>query len=95
MVKLNCDGAWCSTTGQGGIGVKVRDHTGTMCGGRQNAKVGGSPEEIEAHTIVEAVALAVNIGWPNITVESDSETVIKHIKGEIFIWRIDAILSQT
>lgn len=37
-------------------------------------------EEREAAAFVEGIALAVDMGWSFVRVESDSETVIKHLK---------------
>lgn len=93
-IKINIDATWCSSTRLGGVGIVARDHAGNIYGGRHNQLVGGSVEEMEAAAIVDGILLAVEMGWSHIRVDSDSETVITHLKGATFTWTIDAILSH-
>lgn len=90
-IKLNCDGAWCPTAGQDGVGVIARDSSGTIKGGRQGAVRGGSVEEVKALSILEGIQLAVEKNWHNVVVETDAMTVINHIGGNGFVWRIQTI----
>lgn len=95
-IKINVDAAWNAATSLGRIGIVARDHTGTVCGERQKHMIGGSVDELEADTVVEVMALAVDRGWSRVQVESDSdsETIINHLTGASFTWRIDALLSH-
>lgn len=46
IIKINCDAPWCANTSLGGIGVIVRDRSGSLRGGRHDKMVGGLAEEI-------------------------------------------------
>lgn len=92
IVKINCDASWCPTTGQKGIGVIARNHSGEICGGWRSSTNGGSIEELEANTILQAVTIAVEKRWHRVTIESDAEVVINHLRGTDSLWRIDTIM---
>lgn len=93
-IKINCNGAWSSSSRHGGVGVISRDSSGMIMGGSQGRVEGGSPEEVEAKAILQAVQLAVARGWSDVVVESDSTIVINHNLGKVFAWRIDTIMSN-
>lgn len=52
-IKINCDGAWSSTSRQGGVGVIARDSTGAVRGGSQSMVDGGSTEEVKAKALLK------------------------------------------
>lgn len=44
VIKVNCDARWCSTSRRGGIEIIVRNHEGSICGGRHYQVTGDSIE---------------------------------------------------
>lgn len=94
VIKINVDAPWNATSRLGGIGVVARDHTWRLCGGTNAHLSGDSVEELEAAVVVQWVLLAVDRGWTRVQVESDLETIIKHLLGASFTWRIETLLSH-
>lgn len=93
-IKIICDAAWCASTKLEGVGVIACDQSGCIRGGWHDKVVWGSVEEIEARTVLEGVRLATTNRWQNVIIESDATSIINHLQGKDFVWRIDYILSN-
>lgn len=72
-----------NTAGEG-ISIIARDDSCSICGGRHDQVVGGLVDELEALALVEGISLAVDMGCNMARVDSDSATVINHLKGTTF-----------
>lgn len=73
FIKINCDAAWTSTSGQCGLKLIARDHEGSICGGAPFQTQGASVEELEAKTVFERVKLAFLKKWSKVIFESDAK----------------------
>jgi hypothetical protein len=79
-IKVNVDGAYLEHTGKAGIGVAIRDHSGSVLLSAWKVIFGASSaEEVEAQACREGLALAAE--WtPRPTIlESDCSTVIGYL----------------
>ncbi|XP_070679333.1 uncharacterized protein [Malus domestica] len=84
MIKVNCDGAWCSRTGNGGFGWVARDFAGIFKVARG---VGSVPCQsslmAEAEAMREALLACVERGFEMVQVESDSKNLVDILNGAL------------
>lgn len=64
----------------------------SICGGSFSQMKGESIEELEAKAILEVNRLVVLKKWQKINVESNAATMIYHLRGLDFSWRVEAIM---
>lgn len=76
--KCNIDGSWTHKEGRGGIGWISRDQDGKVLFGR-GYRLGSA---IEAGALRWAVSIMTGFGYRNLVVESDSQVLVRMIKGE-------------
>lgn len=65
-VKINCDVAWDSVSGRGGIGVVARNHEGRIIGGISRSDWAPSSVFLEANVVLFGVHLVVEKGWKSV-----------------------------
>lgn len=66
---------------RGGIGVLVRNHNSEVVGGFYGSEVNDNAEYLKAQTVYEGIRLAVENRWEDVVIESDTTSVINHIRG--------------
>ncbi|XP_008368111.2 uncharacterized protein [Malus domestica] len=83
-LKINCDGAWCSRAGIGGVGWVARDFVGIFngAGGIGNIPCVSSIM-VEAEAIRVALVACVERGFTSIQLETDSQVLVDMIHGRI------------
>ena len=80
-VKVNVDGTYIEQTGEAGIGMLARDHTGTVCFSAWRVLFHCSgPVEAEARACVEGLRLASQWVHLPVLLESDCSRVVKAFK---------------
>lgn len=94
-VKLNCDAAWTSSTGRGGIKVIAGNHAGEVVAGYQSSEMAVSINFLEARAVYEGVKLTIENSWESVEIESDAEVVINHVKGTTKFWQIESIIQNS
>lgn len=94
-VKINCDAAWNSLTGEGGIGVIARDHEGRVLGGAHSSERSASIVTIEASAVYEGVKLATENRWESVVIESDTKVVIDNVIVTVKFWEIETIVQNS
>ncbi|XP_043725560.1 uncharacterized protein LOC122672128 [Telopea speciosissima] len=80
-VKANCDAAFTAETSRGGLGIIFRDHSGALVKARSIPIVLGSIIQGELLAIRDALLLALELGYDNLVVESDSLDAILFVEG--------------
>ncbi|GMI64817.1 hypothetical protein HRI_000151000 [Hibiscus trionum] len=83
-LKLNVDGAFCPTSGRGGIGGILRDSKGISLMEFAESCEGGSPALTELAAAKEGVARFLNSQWADqhkLILETDCKTVFDWISG--------------
>ncbi|KAK1664363.1 hypothetical protein QYE76_052522 [Lolium multiflorum] len=85
VLKINTDGAFTSTTGQGGWGFAVRDNTGTIRGSGAGflANV-SSAAHAEAEASMQALKTAAEWGMVAVQIESDSQNLVRALQSTSF-----------
>ncbi|PRQ44148.1 putative ribonuclease H-like domain-containing protein [Rosa chinensis] len=73
FIKLNSDGSWISTSGEGGIGVIARNEHGQLMGGTAKSVTTSTALQVELQAISDGLSLAISNGWSNVEVESDNQ----------------------
>ncbi|XP_068304455.1 uncharacterized protein [Pyrus communis] len=88
--KVNCEGAWCSSTGVGGFGWMVRDFAGIFqgAGGVGNVRCVSSVMG-EAEAPRAALVACVERGFGVVQVETDSKVLVDMING---ILQLEAVI---
>ena len=95
VIKINTDGAWLSVNGNGGLGVILRDHHGSMIGGCCTSRSSNSAVECEAFAVILAMEFALSRNHLNIIIESDCSSLISSIKSSSCNdWRLHPYLEQ-
>lgn len=75
-LKVNVDGAYCEASGEGGIGVIIRDHLGVVqLSSWQFVARAGNAEEMEALACRQGLGLAAEWGQQNTVLETDSSSM--------------------
>ncbi|XP_050121468.1 uncharacterized protein LOC126599180 [Malus sylvestris] len=102
-LKVNCDGAWCSRTGIGGVGWVARDFVGIFngAGGIGNMQCVSSIMA-EAEALRVALVACVAKGFTFIQLETDSQVLVDMIHGRIqpevildgILWDISILKQQ-
>nr|POF22821.1 hypothetical protein CFP56_09795 [Quercus suber] len=78
--KVNFDGAIFAEQGLAGLGVVIRnDHGLIMASLTQQIPLPGSVIEVEVLAARKALELTLELGFDNITLEGDSEVLIKSL----------------
>lgn len=80
-VKINCDAAWATSSGKGGLEVITRNHGGEIVGGAQRMKASDTINYLEVMAVLEGVKIVVANGWKSVEIELDALSVINHIRG--------------
>lgn len=95
-VKCNVDGSWNHNQDNGGVGWISRNRDGRLLwAGAKKMQGLGSAIETEAEAIRWAIHTMVNFGYSNVIVESDSQVLVRKIKGEEPIWpRLQPIIQN-
>ncbi|XP_068340299.1 uncharacterized protein [Pyrus communis] len=101
--KVNCDGAWCSSTGVGGFGWVVRDFARIFQddGGVRNVRCVSSVMA-ETKALRAALVACVERGFGVVQVETDSKVLLDMINGilqpeavlEGILWDVNHIKQQ-
>ncbi|XP_043717635.1 uncharacterized protein LOC122665544 [Telopea speciosissima] len=81
VVKVDCDAAFIKDTAKGGLGVIFRDHTGAVLRARSIPIMLSSVIHGEIMAIRSALLLALDLGYKNLVVVSDSRDAILFIEG--------------
>ncbi|XP_043710093.1 uncharacterized protein LOC122658990 [Telopea speciosissima] len=76
----NCDAAFTAETSRGGLGIIFRDHSGVLVKARSIPLVLGSIIQGELLAIRDALLLALELGYDNLVVESDSLDAILFVE---------------
>ncbi|RLM84340.1 hypothetical protein C2845_PM04G09020 [Panicum miliaceum] len=76
--KVNVDGAYDATTGEGGVGVVIRDNSGSvLLTAWKFIQRGQDAEEVEALACAEGLLLAKEWCPPRAVLETDCSTMVK------------------
>lgn len=75
------------------LGIVIKDHTGVFVATRRSSVMAHLVLAAEALSIVGGCLLARELGFPNIVVESDSNTVISLLLGSIHLGGWEAFLT--
>ncbi|XP_050125644.1 uncharacterized protein LOC126602841 [Malus sylvestris] len=107
VIKVNCDGAWCSKTCKGGYGWVMRDFAGLLSvagggGGEEGGLLFNTVAMVEAAAIRAALLVCLELGYEEAEIESDSQVIISMINGnyvvgatlECYIHDIGQLVSQ-
>ncbi|XP_043706355.1 uncharacterized protein LOC122656002 [Telopea speciosissima] len=81
VVKVDCDAAFIKDTAKGGLGVIFRDHTGVVLRARSIPIMLSSVIHGEIMAIRSALLLALDLGYNNLVVVSNSRDAILFIEG--------------
>ncbi|OMO95972.1 reverse transcriptase [Corchorus olitorius] len=76
FIKLNCDAAFDSSSGDTGIAVVCRDHNGELVDGASFFTQANSVDVAEALAVRLATRLACRRGWRNVIFESDNKDLV-------------------
>ncbi|OMP07814.1 hypothetical protein COLO4_07023 [Corchorus olitorius] len=76
FIKLNCDVAFDSSSGDTGIAVVCRDHNGELVDGASFFTQANSVDVAEALAVRLATRLACRRGWRNVIFESDNKDLV-------------------
>ena len=80
LYKVNFDGATFKKLGAAGLGAVVHDHTGSVLGAlAERIHLPSSPAVVEALTCRRALYFAKELSIFEVSVEGDSEVIIKAI----------------
>ena len=81
LYKVNFDAAWAKDHSEGGIGVVIRDHSGSFLAGlsKSGCRV-SSAEAAELVAAYEAINFAVDAGFRNFLLEGDNIGVMNAIR---------------
>ena len=81
FIKINVDASFLEETHQGGTGLGVRNHEGTLI--RAQAlwyESGLSPMVMEAYAVRDGVQLAYELGYRKVIIETDAKLVVDQWK---------------
>ncbi|XP_062012478.1 uncharacterized protein LOC133729018 [Rosa rugosa] len=93
-VKVNCDAFW-SAPNSTGLGVVIRDHTGSLLGGSTIQANCSSVEIAESEALLSGVNLAVSMNLKLVKFESDEREVVSNLKYPISrSWKSYPIIDQ-
>ncbi|KAK9950806.1 hypothetical protein M0R45_006274 [Rubus argutus] len=92
--KVNCDAAWNANTCRAGLGILIRDCSGSLVGGLTRPNSCGSVLIVESEAILEGMKLAKELNVSKLVVESDSKVVIANLRqsSSTVNWRICPII---
>ncbi|XP_019229975.1 PREDICTED: uncharacterized protein LOC109210947 [Nicotiana attenuata] len=81
-IKLNCDGAFSSTSNAAGMGGCFRNSNGDWILGYQKRTHAASPIHAELLALLEGLRIALDFRDTNLEIETDSTNVIKLLHEE-------------
>ncbi|XP_043705245.1 uncharacterized protein LOC122655069 [Telopea speciosissima] len=81
VIKVNCDAVLPKGKAKGGLGLIFRDHTGAQCMARSIPHNFGTIIQGEVLAIRSALLAALEWGFENILVETDSRDAVLFIEG--------------
>lgn len=81
-LRLNCDGGSRGNPGPAAIGLVIRKEDDTVLYEYREALGEATNNEAEYHSVIKALELATGYDPEQITVEMDSELVVKQLNGE-------------
>ncbi|XP_062014437.1 uncharacterized protein LOC133730957 [Rosa rugosa] len=95
FVKLNCDAAWKAPS-EAGLGVIIRDHTGSFLGGSAVPAKCSSAAVAESEAVLSGVNLAISMDLKLVKFESDALEIISDLRNTSSSsnWRTYPIIQQ-
>ncbi|KAF7836825.1 reverse transcriptase [Senna tora] len=96
VVKVNCDASFLKGSGDTGIGVVLRNCDGMLIGGRSLRVKACSVEVAEALAFKEALCTVIDLGFLNVSFESDCRNLVVALleKDLNWNWKCSGIMKE-
>ncbi|XVE60466.1 hypothetical protein DITRI_Ditri05aG0130900 [Diplodiscus trichospermus] len=94
-IKINCDGGFYSSAKRASIGVVVRNHDGKLIDDLNEIVKADCPIVAEATVVKMGVQIAVNSGYSNVIVETDSANLFTDVVGKgVKNWKFWSLVQE-
>ena len=94
-IKVNCDAAWQKESGKTGLGFVARDYNGeVLCSGARLEWYASSPLEAEAKAVHWAMIDALNRGYSNVILKTNSLCLVKALHNKVILLEIASLFSE-